>query len=47
MRYLKLGNSDLTVSRVCLGCMGFGDPADGQHAWTLDEAGSRAVIARA
>ena len=47
MRYTKLGNADLTVSRVCLGCMGFGDPARGQHTWTLDEEHSRAVIRQA
>ena len=37
MEYTKLGNSDLTVSRICMGCMGFGDPHNGQHSWTLDE----------
>lgn len=37
MQYTKLGNSDLTVSRICMGCMGFGDPQNGQHSWTLDE----------
>ena len=47
MRYTKLGNADLTVSRVCLGCMGFGDPARGQHTWTLDEEHSRAIIRQA
>ena len=47
MRYTKLGNTDLTVSRVCLGCMGFGDPARGQHTWTLDEERSRAIIRQA
>lgn len=47
MRYVKLGNSELSVSRVCLGCMGFGDAASGQHSWTLDEPSSRAIIRRA
>ena len=47
MRYTKLGNTDLTVSRVCLGCMGFGDPARGQHTWTLDEERSRVIIRQA
>lgn len=47
MRYTKPGNTDLTVSRVCLGCMGFSDPARGQHTWTLDEEHSRAVIRQA
>ena len=46
MKYVKLGNSDLTVSRICMGCMGFGDPARGQHSWTLDEEHSREVIKR-
>ena len=44
MEYTKLGNSDLTVSRICMGCMGFGDPHNGQHSWTLDEAHSREII---
>ena len=30
MKYTKLGNSDLNVSRICMGCMGFGDAQDGQ-----------------
>ena len=47
MEYTKLGRSDLTVSRICLGCMGFGDPARGQHSWTLDEDASRAILKRA
>ena len=44
MRYTKLGNSDLKVSRVCMGCMGFGDAGSGQHSWTLDEENSREII---
>ena len=47
MQYTKLGKSDLHVSRVCLGCMGFGDAAHGQHSWTLNEEASRAIIRRA
>ena len=46
MNYTKLGNSDLTVSRICMGCMGFGDAAHGQHSWTVDEAHSREIIRR-
>ena len=46
MQYTKLGNSDLTVSRICMGCMGFGDPHSGQHSWTLDEEHSREIIRR-
>ena len=44
MKYTKLGNSDLNVSRICMGCMGFGDPARGQHSWTIDEEHSREII---
>ena len=44
MKYTKLGNSDLTVSRICMGCMGFGDAAHGQHTWTIDEPRSREII---
>ena len=46
MKYTKLGNSDLRVSRICMGCMGFGDARNGQHSWTLDEEHSRKVIKR-
>lgn len=44
MKYTQLGNSDLTVSRICMGCMGFGNAASGQHRWTLDEEQSREII---
>ncbi|MBP3267619.1 MAG: aldo/keto reductase [Ruminococcus sp.] len=46
MKYTKLGNSDLNVSRICMGCMGFGDSKNGQHSWTLDEEHSREIIRR-
>ena len=44
MEYIKLGTSELNVSRICMGCMGFGDAAHGQHTWTLDETHSREII---
>ena len=44
MKYAKLGKSDLTVSRICMGCMGFGDSLNGQHGWTLDDSASRKII---
>ena len=44
MQYVKLGNSDLKVSKVCLGCMSFGDPQNGQHSWTLPYNESKEVI---
>jgi len=46
MKYTKLGTSDLTVSRICMGCMGFGDAQNGQHSWTVDEPHSREIIKR-
>ena len=46
MKYTKLGNSDLNVSRICMGCMGFGDPQKGMHSWTLDEQSSKEIVRR-
>ena len=46
MKYAKLGNADLKVSRICMGCMGFGDANNGQHSWTIDEEHSREIIRR-
>lgn len=46
MQYTKLGRSDLHVSRICMGCMGFGEAGNGQHSWTVDEAHSREIIKR-
>ena len=47
MKYSKLGNSQLHVSRICLGCMGFGDSSNGQHSWTVDEEHTREIIQHA
>ncbi|HAX72314.1 MAG TPA: aldo/keto reductase [Firmicutes bacterium] len=47
MEYIKLGDSDLMVSRICLGCMGFGDSTQGMHSWTLNEAQSFEIIKKA
>jgi len=46
LKYTTLGTSDLKVSRICMGCMGFGDANNGQHSWTVDEEQSRAIIRR-
>lgn len=46
MQSIRLGNSDLKVSRICMGCMGFGDAGSGQHSWTVDEEHSRQIIKR-
>jgi 1-deoxyxylulose-5-phosphate synthase len=47
MRYTKLGSTGLDVSVLCLGCMSFGVPDRGNHAWTLDYDASRAIIRQA
>ena len=47
MQYTTLGNSELKISRICMGCMGFGDATNGQHSWTLDEKHSREIMKRA
>jgi len=47
MKYVKLGTTGLDVSRICLGCMSFGESAKGTHQWSLDEDTSRTFIQRA
>jgi 1-deoxyxylulose-5-phosphate synthase len=47
MQYTKLGKTGLDVSRLCLGCMTYGLPDRGTHAWTLDEETSRPFLRRA
>lgn len=47
MEYVKLGNTGLDVSRLCLGCMGFGDASKWIHQWVLNEENSRTVIKKA
>ncbi|WP_312797923.1 aldo/keto reductase [Tianweitania sp.] len=47
MEYVKLGRTGLDVSRICLGCMTYGEPGRGSHEWTLPEADSRPLIKKA
>ncbi len=47
MEYVRLGKTGLEVSRICLGCMSYGDPRRGSHVWTLDEEATRPFIERA
>src|ERR671923_2238654 len=47
MEYTKLGNTGMDVSRICLGCMGFGDAEHWVHKWVLNEENSRPVIKHA
>ena len=47
MQYAYLGSTDIKVSRLCVGCMSFGDPASRMHAWTLDPDRTEALVAHA
>ena len=47
MQYTRLGKTGLKVSRLCLGCMTYGDPTAGTHAWSLNEEQSRPFIQKA
>lgn len=47
MEYVRLGTTGVKVSRICLGCMSYGVPDRGTHAWTLPEDESRPFIRRA
>jgi 1-deoxyxylulose-5-phosphate synthase len=47
MEYVKLGNTGLDVSRICLGCMGFGAAERWEHPWVRDEESSRQIIKQA
>ena len=46
MEYTTLGNTDIRVSKLCVGCMSFGKPGT-LHDWTLDEAGTEAIVKHA
>ncbi len=45
--FVTLGRTGLQVSRICLGCMSFGEPDRGGHSWTLDEESSRPFVRHA
>ena len=47
MQYVKLGNTGLDVSPICLGCMSFGIGGRGQFPWALNEENSRPMIKKA
>jgi aryl-alcohol dehydrogenase-like predicted oxidoreductase len=47
MNTIKLGRTGLDISRLCLGCMSYGEPGRGNHPWTLGDAASRPFIKKA
>ena len=52
MEYVNLGHTGLKVSRICLGCMTYGSPAQGRllpgrQAWALNEADSQPFLRQA
>jgi aryl-alcohol dehydrogenase-like predicted oxidoreductase len=47
MQYKNLGKTGLKVSRICFGCMSFGDPTKGRHSWVVNEQEGRVMIKKA
>ncbi|MFI7210839.1 aldo/keto reductase [Micromonospora maritima] len=47
MDYVKFGSTGLEVSRLCLGCMSYGEPSRGGHPWSLPEDAARPFIQQA
>lgn len=47
MEYTRLGKTGLEVSRICLGCMSYGEPERGGHQWSLNEEASRPFFRQA
>lgn len=47
MQYTTLGHSDITIPRLCIGGMSFGEVFPGAHQWTIDQPATQEVLARA
>ncbi len=47
MEYTKLGKTDITISKLCVGAMSFGKPSEDFHTWTLGEAETDAMVKKA
>ena len=47
MKYTKPGNTDIKVSKICVGGMSFGEVKEGGHQWTLDQKLTQKMLAKA
>ncbi|MDD8049027.1 MAG: aldo/keto reductase [Thomasclavelia sp.] len=47
MKYINLGNTDIKVSRICVGGMSFGEPSEDFHLWTINQEQTTATIKHA
>ena len=47
MKYVQLGNSEIKVSQLCVGCMSFGRPSEDFHQWTLNPQETETIIRKA
>ena len=47
MEYTTLGNTDIRVSRICVGCMSYGKPTEDFHLWTLEQPETQAMVKHA
>ncbi len=47
MKYCKLGNSDIEVSQICVGCMSYGKPSEKFHLWTLEQPETQKMVKQA
>ena len=47
MKYVQLGNSEIKVSQLCVGCMSFGKPSEDFHLWTLNPEETEIVVRKA
>ena len=47
MKYTQLGNTDIEVSRICVGCMSYGKPSEDFHLWTLNQEETTKMIKHA
>lgn len=47
MIYQNLGKTDITISKVCVGCMSFGQRFEDFHMWTLDQNATDEMVKKA